>query len=110
MLYKSYFNKKTGTYYSQIKKEGLSEKLIVVDEASMLSESLFNDLMTISGNFKILFVGDDAQLPPINSDFNIMKNPPGEYSPDSDFDDFLPYTVEHYKKFEVELEIMFTWN
>jgi exodeoxyribonuclease V len=75
LLYKSYFNKRTGTYYSQIKKEGLSEKLIVVDEASMLSEKLFDDLMKITGDFKILFVGDDAQLPPINSDFNIMKNP-----------------------------------
>ena len=42
--------------------------------------------------------------------FDIMKNPPDEYFPDSDFDDFLPYTVNHYKKFEAELEIMFTWN
>ena len=75
LLYKSYLDKKTGKYYSRLKEEGLEEKLVVIDEASMLSEKLYNDLMKIQGDICLLFVGDDAQLPPINSDFNIMKKP-----------------------------------
>jgi exodeoxyribonuclease-5 len=76
LLYKHRFNKKTGKYYSEIKPEGLEESLIVVDEASMLSKSLFDDLMKIRGSFKILFVGDNAQLPPVNADdFNLMEKP-----------------------------------
>jgi len=75
LLYKTRFNKKTGTYFSTLKPDGLAESLIVVDEASMLSRKLFDDLKNIHGKFKVLFVGDDAQLPPIDSSFNIMDKP-----------------------------------
>ena len=75
LLYKARFNKNTGKFYSTLKPDGLEESLVVVDEASMLSRKLFNDLMRINGDFKILFVGDDAQLPPIDSSFNIMDKP-----------------------------------
>jgi len=75
LLYKTRFNKKTGTYFSTLKPDGLAESLIVVDEASMLSRKLFDDLKRIDGKFKVLFVGDDAQLPPIDSSFNIMDKP-----------------------------------
>ena len=48
--------------------------LIIVDECSMVSRDIFNDL--ISYNIPILFVGDHGQLPPINADnFNLMDNP-----------------------------------
>ena len=40
--------------------------LLVVDEASMLSDDLFNRVMHERGNCRVLFVGDPAQLPPIN--------------------------------------------
>lgn len=43
-------------------------KLVVIDEASMLNEQLYNLLVTecTRYNTKILFMGDNAQLPPIN--------------------------------------------
>lgn len=47
--------------------------LIINDEASMTSDEIFRDLL--SYNIPILFVGDHGQLPPINSDFNLMENP-----------------------------------
>lgn len=40
--------------------------LIVVDEASMIGEGLFEDLTSFG--IPILFIGDDAQLPPINDE------------------------------------------
>ncbi len=46
--------------------------LIIVDEASMLNESIWNDLL--SYNIPILAVGDHGQLPPIEGTFNLMEN------------------------------------
>jgi exodeoxyribonuclease-5 len=46
---------------------------IIVDEASMVSKEIYNDL--ISFKKPILFVGDHGQLEPVGSDFNIMKEP-----------------------------------
>ena len=50
--------------------------IIVIDEASMISEELFNKLIKI--NNKILFIGDHYQLPPVNEleskVFNFVKN------------------------------------
>lgn len=40
--------------------------VLVVDEASMLSTDLFNRVMLERGDCRVLFVGDPAQLPPIN--------------------------------------------
>ena len=68
-------------YYFPINEAGTSEKIIIVDESSMISsvESknelftfgtnfLLNDLLTYArlqtSNSKIIFVGDPAQLPP----------------------------------------------
>ena len=48
--------------------------LIIVDEASMVNQELFQDLRMYG--IPILFVGDHGQLPPISSDdFNLMSNP-----------------------------------
>ena len=47
-------------------------KLIIVDEASMISENIFNDILSFG--IPTIFVGDHCQLPPIEGDFNIMKN------------------------------------
>ena len=47
--------------------------LIVVDEASMVNEWMFKDLMNYG--IPILAVGDHGQLPPVKGRFNLMENP-----------------------------------
>lgn len=44
-----------------------------IDEASMVSEDIFKDLL--SYNLPLVFIGDHAQLEPIGNGFNIMKKP-----------------------------------
>ena len=44
-----------------------------IDEASMVSEEIFKDLL--SYNMPLIFVGDHGQLEPIGSSFNLMKKP-----------------------------------
>ena len=48
--------------------EGIS--LIVVDEASMVSEEIFNDLSYYG--IPLVFAGDHCQLPPVKGTFNLM--------------------------------------
>ncbi|KUK76945.1 MAG: Exodeoxyribonuclease V, partial [candidate division WS6 bacterium 34_10] len=47
--------------------------LIVVDEASMITKDIWNDLLAFGK--PILAVGDHGQLPPIDGNFNLMENP-----------------------------------
>jgi exodeoxyribonuclease-5 len=47
--------------------------LVVVDEASMVPEWLWDDLT--SWGVPVLAVGDHAQLPPVNSRFDLMADP-----------------------------------
>lgn len=54
-------------------KQQLECDLIIVDEASMISEDIFKDLKSF--NKPILFVGDHGQLPPIEGLLNLMENP-----------------------------------
>ena len=54
-------------------KDKIDYKFIVVDEASMISEELFDDILSFG--IPTLFIGDHCQLPPVNDDFNIMKKP-----------------------------------
>jgi ATP-dependent exoDNAse (exonuclease V) alpha subunit len=54
-------------------KDHLDYDLFVVDEASMLGESIYQDLCSF--NIPILAVGDHGQLPPIEGSFNLMENP-----------------------------------
>jgi exodeoxyribonuclease-5 len=46
---------------------------VIVDEASMVGRSIYNDLLSFG--LPIIFVGDHGQLEPVNSDFNLMKDP-----------------------------------
>lgn len=50
-----------------------SYDLIVVDEASMVNEIIYNKLLEF--NVPILAIGDHGQLPPIKGSFNLMANP-----------------------------------
>lgn len=45
-------------------------KLVVVDEASMVDESMYADLCKLRS--RVLYVGDHGQLPPINGALNLM--------------------------------------
>jgi exodeoxyribonuclease-5 len=59
-----------------VKREFLESKpvMIVVDEASMVSEEIHKDLLTF--RVPVLYVGDFGQLPPVQtggSDFNLME-------------------------------------
>ncbi len=60
---------------SFIKREKIGEKirLIIIDEASMINESVLRDLL--SYNVKCLFSGDGAQLPPVNGTCPLLVNP-----------------------------------
>lgn len=55
------------------KKDKMSYDLIIVDEASMVDQNIWLDLLSYST--PILAVGDHGQLPPINGNFNLMENP-----------------------------------
>ena len=57
-----------------IKNETIPFDLIVIDEASMVGEEIFKDLLGF--DIPILAVGDDGQLPPVSNDgFSLMNNP-----------------------------------
>ncbi len=55
------------------RKEALDFNLIIVDEASMIDETIWGDL--ISFGIPVLAVGDHGQLPPVGSSFNLMATP-----------------------------------
>jgi exodeoxyribonuclease-5 len=48
-------------------------KGIIVDESSMVSKDIHDDLLSFG--LPIIFVGDHGQLEPVGSDFNLMKKP-----------------------------------
>ncbi len=58
-----------------IKREKIDEKirLIIIDEASMVNETILNDLLSFK--VKCLFCGDGAQLPPVNGTCPLLVNP-----------------------------------
>jgi exodeoxyribonuclease V len=55
------------------RKDTLDRDLIIVDEASMVDEAIWKDLLSFG--VPILAVGDHGQLPPVGSSFNLMAEP-----------------------------------
>ncbi len=55
------------------KKDKIDRALIIIDEASMVDESIWQHLL--SYNVPIVVVGDHGQLPPISGNFNLMQTP-----------------------------------
>lgn len=62
-----------GRIASWQKNKTLSYDLIIVDEASMIKEDIWDDLLTY--DVPILAFGDHGQLPPIGDSFNLMEKP-----------------------------------
>ncbi len=60
---------------SFIKREKIDGKikLIIIDEASMVNETMLCDLLSFQ--VKCLFCGDSAQLPPVNGECPLLSNP-----------------------------------
>ena len=44
----------------------LEYKYLIIDEVSMLNDDLFIEIMKYSSRVKIIFMGDPAQIPPVN--------------------------------------------
>jgi len=63
----------TVTEFNWVLKTALSYDLIISDESSMISESIFTDL--VSFGIPIIFAGDHGQLPPIEGSLNLMESP-----------------------------------
>ncbi|NTU73523.1 AAA family ATPase [Candidatus Roizmanbacteria bacterium] len=55
------------------RKKKIECDLIVVDEASMVDENIWRDL--VAYDVPIIAVGDHGQLPPISGSFSLMANP-----------------------------------
>lgn len=54
-------------------KDKITADLIIIDEASMLDQKIWSDLLDYQ--IPILAVGDHGQLPPVNGQFNLMAKP-----------------------------------
>lgn len=54
-------------------KEKIDRTLIIIDEASMVDEMIWNNLL--SYHIPIIVVGDHGQLPPIKGTFNLIDQP-----------------------------------
>lgn len=71
LIYSS--NEESSISPTWVLKEKLERNLIIVDEASMVDEVIWKDLLSFG--IPILAVGDHGQLPPVGSSFNLMKEP-----------------------------------
>jgi len=66
-----FLNEETGLLeHHYTLKQSVGADLIIIDEASMVSSEIYKDLKSFGK--KILFVGDSGQLPPIDSELNLM--------------------------------------
>lgn len=74
LIYKPIINEKGKILgWTKISNDDFMYDLIVIDEASMVSKEIWDDLLSFG--VRILAVGDHGQLPPIEGNFNLMGNP-----------------------------------
>lgn len=71
LMYNRKERKDGGVYWE--KRDEIKCDLLIIDEASMVNEDIWQDALSFGK--PILAVGDHGQLPPINSDFNLMAEP-----------------------------------
>lgn len=66
--------------FSQIGQALIADfQLIIIDEASMLNKDLFVTIISEAKkhNVKVLFMGDEAQLPPVKEEISVVFKNPG---------------------------------
>lgn len=68
----------------------------LIDEASMVSESLFEDLTSFK--LPIIFIGDHGQLEPVGSDINLMSRPDFKLETIHRNAGEIAYFAEHLRK------------
>lgn len=74
LIYEPREDEEGNTIFKKINKLDSSVKIIIVDESSMVSRELQQDLESF--RIPILYVGDSGQLPPISKDVvNLMLSP-----------------------------------
>lgn len=73
MMYQPVVDELSGEVADWEKAGDLPYDLVVVDEASMLSSALFDDMRQYG--VPILAVGDHGQLPPVGEDVGLMQHP-----------------------------------
>ena len=71
LIYKAYTDEERKVYFSLAADLGCDG--IIVDEASMVSRSIYEDLRSFGK--PLVFVGDHGQLEPVGDDFNLMRDP-----------------------------------
>lgn len=60
--------------WERVEKENIEQHLFIIDEASMVSEEIWNDVLSF--NKSVIAIGDHGQLPPVSeSSFSLMKEP-----------------------------------
>lgn len=72
LMYTPEINSK-GEIVSWNKNKKIEADLIMIDEASMVTEDVWFDLL--SYDIPMIVFGDHGQLPPIGDDFNLMESP-----------------------------------
>lgn len=72
LIYSPILNNKKNIVGWKLKEE-LKTDLIMIDEASMIDEFIWKDLLSFK--VPIVAVGDHGQLPPIKGNFNLMEQP-----------------------------------
>jgi exodeoxyribonuclease-5 len=72
LIYSPLLNDKEEIVGWELRKE-VKADLIIVDEASMIDQSIWQDLVRFQ--IPIIAVGDHGQLPPIKGNFNLIENP-----------------------------------
>jgi exodeoxyribonuclease-5 len=73
LIYEAKICSRTGAVLGFKRVDDLNASLIIVDEASMVTEDIFRDLK--SYGIPILAIGDHGQLPPIQGAYALMMNP-----------------------------------
>lgn len=73
LIYRPVVDENTGRVLRWEKKNQIEADLIVLDEASMVSQEMLLDLQGLGR--PILAVGDHGQLSPVGEDAGLMKNP-----------------------------------